>query len=95
MSVFNKLKQFKNMRSSAKKAQEILSAETVTGQGAWGKVLIKMTGTFDVQEVTIDVALVGKKHDIETGVKDAMNDAVKKVQFVLFKKRKELEELQK
>jgi nucleoid-associated protein EbfC len=95
MSVFNKLKEFKNMRSSAKKAQEILSSETVTGQGAWGKVLIKMTGTFDVQDVTIDDGLIGKKQDLQTGVKDAMNDAVKKVQFVLFKKRKELEGLQK
>jgi DNA-binding protein YbaB len=95
MSMFSKLKQFKDMRSSAKKAQEILSSEIVTGQGAWGKVLIKMTGTFDIQEVTVDETLIGKKQDIEAGVKDAMNDAVKKVQFVLFKKRKELEDLQK
>ena len=93
--MFSKLKQFKDMRSSAKKAQEILSSETVTGQGAWGKILIKMTGTFDVQEVTIDEALTGKKQELQTGVKDAINDAVKKVQFVLFKKRKELEGLQK
>jgi len=93
--MFNKLKEFKDMRSSAKKAQEILSSETVTGQGAWGKVMIEMTGTFDVKKVTIDETLVGKKIDLETGVKDAMTDAVKKVQFVLFKKRKELGELQK
>lgn len=93
--MFSKLKQFKDMRSSAKKAQEILSSETVTGQGAWGKILIKMTGTFDVQEVTIDEALTRKKQELQTGVKDAINDAVKKVQFVLFKKRKELEGLQK
>jgi hypothetical protein len=94
MSVFNKLKEFKDMRSSAKKAQEILSAETVTGQGAWGKVMIEMTGTFDIKKVTIEDSLVGKKADLEAGVKDAMTDAVKKVQFVLFKKRKELEDLQ-
>jgi DNA-binding protein YbaB len=94
MSVFSKLKQFKDMRSSAKRAQNILGAETVTGQGAWGKVMISMTGTFDVKSVTIDEALVGKKNDLETGVKDAITDAVKKVQFVLFKKRKELEGLQ-
>jgi len=94
MSMFNKLKEFKDMRSSAKKAQEILSSETITGQGAWGKVLIEMTGTFEIKKVTIDDALVGKKTDIENGVKDALTDAVKKVQFVLFKKRKELEDLQ-
>jgi len=93
--MFNKLKEFKDMRSGAKKAQEILSAETVTGQGAWGKVLISMTGTFEIKSVTVDESIVGKKTDIETGIKDAINDAVKKVQFVLFKKRKELEELQK
>jgi nucleoid-associated protein EbfC len=95
MSMFNKLKEFKDMRSSAKKAQEILSSETVTGQGAWGKVMIGMTGTFDVKSVTIDESLVGKKTELESGVKDAITDAVKKVQFVLFKKRKELGELQK
>lgn len=93
--MFNKLKEFKDMRSSAKKAQEILSSETITGQGAWGKVLIEMTGTFEIKKVTIDETLVGKKTDIENGVKDALTDAVKKVQFVLFKKRKELEDLQK
>ena len=93
--MFNKLKEFKDMRSSAKKAQEILSGETVTGQGAWGKILIEMTGTFEVKKVTINDELVGKKSELETGVKDALTDAVKKVQFVLFKKRKELEELQK
>jgi DNA-binding protein YbaB len=95
MSMFNKLKEFKDMRSSAKKAQEILSSETVTGQGAWGKVMISMTGTFDVKSVTVDDTLMGKKEDLQNGIKDAINDAVKKIQFVLFKKRKELEDLQK
>ncbi len=95
MAIFNRLKQFKDMRSSAKKAQEILSAETVTGQGAWGKVMISMTATFEIKSVSIDEAIVGKKEDLQNGVKDAINDAVKKVQFVLFKKRKELEDLQK
>ena len=94
MSVFSKLKQFKDMRSSAKKAQDILGAETVEGQGAWGKVKIGMTGTFEVKSVVIDEALVGKKSELEGAVKDAIADSVKKVQFVLFKKRKELEGLQ-
>lgn len=82
------------MRSSAKKAQDILGAETIAGQGAWGKIIINMTGTFEVKSVTIDDALIGKKQELENGVKDAITDAVKKVQFVLFKKRKELEGLQ-
>ncbi len=92
--MFNKLKQFKDMRASAKRAQTILSAETVHGQGAWGKVTIDMTGAFEVKGVHIDDAIVGKKAELENGVKDAISDAVKKVQFTLFKKRKELEGLQ-
>jgi DNA-binding protein YbaB len=94
MSVFSKLKQFKDMRSSAKHAQEILGAETVEGQGAWGKVKVSMSGSFEVKGVTIDDALIGKKAELEAATKDAITDAVKKVQFVLFKKRKELESLQ-
>ena len=92
--MFNKLKQFKDMRQNAKKAQTILSAETVHGQGAWGKVTIDMTGAFEVKDVHIDVSLLEKKEELEKGVKDAIADAVKKVQFVLFKKRKDLEGLQ-
>jgi DNA-binding protein YbaB len=95
MSVFSKLKQFKDMRESAKKAQNILGAESVEGQGAWGKVKVKMTGTFEVTGVTIDESLAGKKADLESAVKDAIADAVKKVQMVLFRKRKELEGIQK
>ena len=92
--MFNKLKQFKDMRENAKKAQTILSGETVNGQGAWGKVTIDMTGAFEVKDVHIDVSLLNKKEELEKGVKDAIADAVKKVQFVLFKKRKDLEGLQ-
>lgn len=94
MAMFNKLKQFKDMREGAKKAQEILSSEIIHGQGAWGKVTIDMTGAFEVKAVHIDEALIGKKEELENGVKDAIADSVKKVQFVLFKKRKDLEGLQ-
>jgi len=93
MSVFSKLKQFKDMRESAKKAQSILGAETVEGQGAWGKVKISMSGTFEVKAVTVDPALLGKQSELEAAIKDAANDGVKKVQMVLFRKRKELEGL--
>ena len=93
MSVFSKLKQIKDMRSSAKKAQEILSAESIEGQGAWGKVKISMSGSFEAKAVIIDESLIGNKTELENGLKDAINDSVKKVQFVLWQKRKELEEL--
>ena len=82
------------MRVNAKKAQNILSGEIVHGQGSWGKVTIDMTGAFEVKDVHIDVSLLGKKEELENGVKDAIADSVKKVQFVLFKKRKDLEGLQ-
>ena len=81
------------MRSSAKKAQEILSAESIEGQGAWGKVKISMSGSFEAKAVIIDESLIGNKTELENGLKDAINDSVKKVQFVLWQKRKELEEL--
>jgi hypothetical protein len=94
MSVFSKLKQFKDMRHNAKRAQDILGSEIVEGQAAWGKVKVSMSGTFDCKSVTVDEALIGKKSELENALKDAINDGVKKVQFVLFKKRKELEGIQ-
>jgi hypothetical protein len=82
MSMFSKLKQFKDLREQAKKIQNALGDVTVEGSAAWGKVKVKMTAGQEVQSVSIDPELLGAGNQakVESAVKDAVNDAVKKAQ---------------
>lgn len=86
--MFNKLKQFKDLRNQAKTIQNTLSGEKVEGTAAWGKVKIVMDGNQSVQSVAIDPSLLTEKTKLEEAVKEAVNDAVKKSQRVMAEKVK-------
>ncbi len=56
--MFNKLKQFKDIRSKAKEIQSALANEKIEGSAGWGKVKITMDGNQRVLDVTIDPSLL-------------------------------------
>lgn len=89
-TMFNKLKQFKDLRDTAKQLQDSLSEEIVEGSGGWGKVKIKINGNQQVQSVEIDPEYLNneKKEKLQNDIKDAFNDGVKKVQKVMAEKMK-------
>lgn len=89
--MFNKLKQFKQMRDQAKNLQQTLSTEHVETTAAWNKIRVAMDGNLSVESVTIDPELMtaDNKQKVEDGVKEAFNDAVKKVQRIMASKLKE------
>jgi len=91
MAMFSKLKQIKEMRDQAKKAQELFKDIAIVGDGAHNKVRVMMDGNLQVQGVTIDPELLNaeSKSKLETGVKDAFGDAVKKAQREMAKKMKD------
>ena len=78
--MFSKLKQYKDLRDQAKKIQGALKDVTVEGSAAWGKVKVQMDGAQEVTGVSIDQELMNDKAKLETAMKDAFNDAVKKAQ---------------
>jgi DNA-binding YbaB/EbfC family protein len=88
--MFEKLKQFKDLRDKAKTIQSALAEVTVEGSAAWGKVKIAMDGNQHVSGVTIDPSLLAasEKATLETGVMEAVNDAVKKAQKEAMEKMK-------
>lgn len=90
--MFEKLKQFKDLREKAKTLQSALAAEKVSGEAAWGKVKIDMDGNQSVTSVTIaeDLLQPSEKSKLEAGVKDALNDALKKAQKKVMEKMKEM-----
>jgi len=88
MSQLGKLKQFRDLRKTAKDMQKQLSEETSMGEGAGGKVGVVMNGNQEVLSVEIDPGILTPqyKDTVERGLKDAVNAAVKNIQKAMAKK---------
>ncbi len=86
--MFQKLKQYKDLRDTAKKAQNVLSKETVHADAAGGKIGVVMDGNQKIVAIDIDSSLLSpeNKTTIEHGVKDAIESAMKKLQRVMVQK---------
>lgn len=86
MSMFSKLKQFKDMRDQGKKLQGALSGESVTTQN--GGVAITMDGNMQMTGIAIDDDLLSpaKKEKLQNSIKDAYGDALKKIQRIMANK---------
>lgn len=92
MSMFSKLKQFKDIRDQAKKIQGALANESGEGTAAFGKVKVVMDGNMQVTAVSIDPEMLttDKKEKLESALKDAVNEATKKIQRVMASKMKDM-----
>jgi DNA-binding YbaB/EbfC family protein len=88
--MFSKLKQFKDIRDKAKTIQSALAQERIEGSAGWGKLKVIMDGNQRIVDVSIDPELVGDKGKLENLVKEAVNDAIEKVQKVMASKLKDL-----
>ena len=90
--MFNKLKQFKDMRSQAKTLQSTLSQESVTVQTAVNQVVLTMDGNLTMTGLAIDDALMApdKKEKLQNAIKEAHADAMKKMQRIMMVKMKEM-----
>lgn len=86
--MFNKLKQIKDIRSQAKEMQSQLAEILIVGKAQGGKIMITLDGNQSVQGVQIEDGLATK--DIEKGVKEAFNDAQKKMQREMAMKMKDM-----
>ena len=82
MSVFTKLKQFKDLRDQGKKLQDLLAGESTTVKTAGDKVLLTIDGNLQITALAIDDELLnpGKKDTLIKAIKDAHSDAFKKMQ---------------
>ncbi len=90
MTVFSKLKQFKDLRSKAKSLQHLLAQETVHADAKGGKVQVVMDGNQKIIALDIDSSLLApeKKGDVEEGVQEAVGSALTKAQRVMAEKIK-------
>ena len=84
--MFNKLKQFKDLRDQAKTMQNALADESVSIEKKGIK--ITMNGNMEITELTIPDEL--SKDEIAKYTKDALNEVVKKVQKLMATKMQEM-----
>jgi DNA-binding protein YbaB len=84
--MFNKLKQFKDLKTQAKVMQDALAEEKVTEEK--NGVTITMNGNMEVLAVAIADGL--SKETIENNVKSCFNEALKKTQRLMAKKMQEM-----
>lgn len=89
--MLSKLKQFKDLRQQGKKMQSMLEGVTATGSAAGNKVVLIMDGNFGVSGITIDPELLNpsQKTKLETAIKDAHAEALKKMQRQVMSKMQE------
>ncbi|MDD2257861.1 YbaB/EbfC family DNA-binding protein [Candidatus Falkowbacteria bacterium] len=84
--MFNKLKQFKDLRQQAKTMQSVLEKESVTEERNGIKVV--MNGNMEITELTITNE--ESATEIARLTKGVVNDAIKKVQRLMAKKMQEM-----
>lgn len=86
--MFNKIKQYRDLRSQAKSLQSQLAQETVEAQALGGRLKMKMDGNQKVQSVEIDPELLKmeKKKELEDGIKDLYDNAQHQFQQIMMQK---------
>lgn len=85
MSMFSKLKQYKDLREQGKKLQGALAGESVTIRTAGEKVALTMDGNLQLTGLAIDDELLNpeKKEKLQNAIKEAHADALKKMQKIM------------
>lgn len=88
--MFNKLKQFKDIRDKAKQLQDMLGGESAEGASGWGKVKITVNGLQQVVSVAIDPSLASDIPKLQDLIKEAANDAMQNIQKKMALKMKDM-----
>lgn len=84
--MFNKLKQLKDLRDQAKTMQSMLAQESVTVERSG--ITVIMNGNLEITSITIKENLDNEK--IAREMKEAVNDAVKKIQRIMATKMQQM-----
>lgn len=88
--MFQKLKQFQDLKEKAKALQAALAVEMAEGSAGWGKVKVTINGNQEVQNIVIDDAAMADKAKLQDMLKEATNDAIKKIQGKMALKLKDI-----
>lgn len=88
--MFNKIKAIQELKTQANQIKKVLAEEKIEGSGNWGKIKITMDGNQEVLSVKIADEIIGDKSKLESGIKEAVNDTIKKAQRVMAQKMSQM-----
>ncbi|OQA36917.1 MAG: hypothetical protein BWY53_00228 [Parcubacteria group bacterium ADurb.Bin326] len=88
--MFNKIKAIQELKTQANQIKKVLAEEKIEGSGNWGKIKITMDGNQEVLSVEIADEIIGDKSKLESGIKEAVNDTIKKAQRVMAQKMSQM-----
>ncbi len=88
--MFSKIKAIKNMRDQAKQMQAMMNEVTAEGAAAWGKVKITLNGNQQVLDVQIEEEVLANRAKAQDAVKEAFNEAMKKLHVQMAGKLKDM-----
>lgn len=90
--MFNKLKQYKDIRNQAKDLQTQLADKSVTVKKAGDNVVLTMDGNLKITGLAIDDELmqVSQKEKLIKAIKEAHESGMKKMQRIMAMKMKEM-----
>lgn len=82
MSMFSKLKQFKDLRDKGKELQDMLAQESVTVDTLGGQIVLTMDGNLQMVGLAIAPELLKpeNKEKLEKSIKEAHKEAMQKIQ---------------
>ncbi len=88
--MFNKLKQFNDLRKQANQLKSALSTESVTIEKS--ALTLTMDGNQEITSVTInpDYVSAEKKDQLQREMREAVNEAIKKVQRLMAEKMRSM-----
>ena len=89
--MFNKYKQFKDMKKQAKDLQNELGTVTSDGSAMFGKVKMIVNGNREIVNVVLEEGAMENREKLQEAIKDAYKDATgTKFQLKLAKKMQEM-----
>lgn len=84
--MFDKLKQFNEMRKQAEVLKKALAEEEIIGSSANSLVKIIMDGNQEIKSVFVDESILGNKFLLEKSIKEAVDDSNKKLRQTMLSK---------
>lgn len=88
--MFEKLKQYRDLRNKAKELQNLLAQETVEVERNGTKLIMNGNQEITLLEINPDYLSPDKKKELEETIKDLTNEAIKKIQRVAAQKMQSL-----
>ncbi len=80
MSIFDTVKQLKDLREQAKKMQELLATIHITEKSSDGNITVTLNGNMEVEHIQVNRQAYDSDEKLQDALKETCNTALKRAQ---------------